>query len=47
MIYVLPPFISFSYAPFLQLHFQIIANIYLADFLKTNLFCARQARKSR
>ena len=41
MIYVLPPFISFSYAPFLQLHFQIIANIYLAYFLKTNHFCAR------
>lgn len=41
MIYLLPPFISFSYAPFLQLHFQIIGNIYLADFLKTNLFCAR------
>ena len=41
MIYVLPPFISFSYAVFLQLHFQIIGNIYLADFLKKNLFCAR------
>ena len=38
MIYVLPPFISFSYPPFLQFHFQIIANIYLADFLKTNFF---------
>lgn len=41
MIYVLPPFIPFSYAPFLQLHFQIVGNIYPADFLKTNLFFAR------
>ena len=43
MIYVLPPFISFSYAPLLlQLHFQIFGNIYLADLWKTNFFfCAR------
>ena len=41
MIYVLPPFISFSYAPLLQLHFQIFGNIYLADFWKTIFFCAR------
>ena len=38
LIYVLPPFISFSYALLLQLHFQIFGNIYLADFLKTNFF---------
>ena len=41
MIYVLPPFISFSYAPLLlQLHFQIFGNIYLADLWKTNFFFA-------
>ena len=41
MIYVRPPFISFSYAPLLQLHFQIFGNIYLADLWKTNFFYAR------
>ena len=41
MIYVLPPFISFSYAPLLQLHFQIFGNIYLADLWKTNFFFLR------
>ena len=40
MIYVPPPFISFSYAPLLQLHFQIFGNIYLANLWTTNFFFA-------